>query len=244
MKRAHRTTRRSFLVRVAGAAAVGSGLSGCVGIGPTDADSGPYADPAGMGRGTVGRYGTSGITDSDAGQYADPAGNGRGGGYSTGVTDSDSGQYADPAGRGRGTGITDSDSGAYADPAGQGRGRGSYQSGLTDSHTDTIVVEAGGCFVLANGQVVIEAENYTETAPGTGSASGSSWLSYADATASNSLAVRAEPNTGAFTGLNLNGPRLHIQRNPIDDPRLDAGDLLARVVDQREAGIRIDARAI
>jgi hypothetical protein len=47
---------------------------------------------------------TTGITDSDGGPYADPAGNGRGssrGGY-TGITDSDGGPYADPAGQGRG----------------------------------------------------------------------------------------------------------------------------------------------
>jgi len=97
--------------------------------GITDSDGGPYADPAGYGRGSARGMGT-GITDSDQGPYADPPGQGRGRyGYASGITDSDSGPYADPAGNGRGTtrmgatGITDSDGGPYADPPGQGRGR-------------------------------------------------------------------------------------------------------------------------
>lgn len=97
--------------------------------GVTDSDGGPYADPAGYGRGQR-RSGYTGITDSDGGAYADPSGYGRGVyGRTTGLTDSDSGPYADPAGNGRGTarmgytGITDSDGGPYADPAGHGRGR-------------------------------------------------------------------------------------------------------------------------
>lgn len=45
--------------------------------GVTDSDGGPYADPAGNGRGTV-RHGYTGLTDSDGGPYADPAGHGRG----------------------------------------------------------------------------------------------------------------------------------------------------------------------
>lgn len=97
--------------------------------GVTDNDGGPYADPAGYGRG-VRRTAYTGITDSDGGPYADPAGYGRGVyGRTTGITDSDGGPYADPVGNGRGTarlgytGITDSDGGPYADPAGHGRGR-------------------------------------------------------------------------------------------------------------------------
>lgn len=93
--------------------------------GVTDSDGGPYADPAGNGRGTARAYGT-GITDSDGGPYADAVGNGRGRGRAyggTGITDSDSGAYADPAGNGRGGGyrggVTDRD--PY-DPAGRGRG--------------------------------------------------------------------------------------------------------------------------
>jgi hypothetical protein len=107
-----------------GAAAGGGYRSGI-----TDSDGGPYADPAGNGRGSR-RSGYTGVTDSDGGPYADPAGSGRGRvGYTTGVTDSDGGPYADPAGNGRGrsgggyTGHTDSDGGPYADRAGYGRGR-------------------------------------------------------------------------------------------------------------------------
>ena len=44
----------------------------------TDSDGGPYADPAGNGRGTYRGGGYTGLTDSDGGPYADPAGNGRG----------------------------------------------------------------------------------------------------------------------------------------------------------------------
>ena len=97
--------------------------------GVTDSDGGPYADPAGNGRGAH-RQQCSGITDSDGGPGADPGGCGRGRmGMTSGITDSDGGAYADPAGNGRGnvrqgyTGITDSDGGPYADPAGSGRGR-------------------------------------------------------------------------------------------------------------------------
>lgn len=93
--------------------------------GITDSDGGPYADPAGNGRGGQ-RQQCSGITDSDGGSYADPGGCGRGRrGMTTGLTDSDGGPYADPAGNGRGgsmgyTGMTDSDP---SDAAGHGRGR-------------------------------------------------------------------------------------------------------------------------
>lgn len=97
--------------------------------GVTDSDGGPYADPAGHGRGAQ-RQAYTGMTDSDGGAYADPAGYGRGVyGRTSGITDSDGGPYADPAGNGRGTarvgytGLTDSDGGPYADPAGNGRGR-------------------------------------------------------------------------------------------------------------------------
>lgn len=111
-------------VRYGAAARAGGWASGV-----TDADGGPYADPAGNGRGSR-RTGYTGVTDSDGGPYADPAGSGRGRvGYVSGITDSDGGPYADPAGNGRGrhgggyTGVTDSDGGPYADPAGSGRGR-------------------------------------------------------------------------------------------------------------------------
>jgi hypothetical protein len=102
-----KTTRRSFLARVAG----GSLLIG-----------GPLSLIAGRANATQ-------VTDHDP---TDPSGHGRGGG--TGVTDSDSGPGADPAARGRGTspgqsrgdglntGVTDSDSGPNADPPQRGRG--------------------------------------------------------------------------------------------------------------------------
>ena len=116
-------------VRYAAGAGVRVGAAPSYRSGVTDSDGGPYADPAGNGRGSR-RAGYTGITDSDGGPYADPAGSGRGRvGYTSGITDSDGGPYADPAGNGRGrrgggyTGITDSDGGPYADPAGHGRGR-------------------------------------------------------------------------------------------------------------------------
>ena len=133
-------SRRSVLGILGSLAAGGAAatvLPGCFRVrrgagyatGVTDADGGPYADPAGAGRG-VRRTAYTGITDSDGGPYADPGGYGRGRvGYVSGVTDSDGGPYADPAGNGRGrvrhgyTGITDRDGGPYADPAGSGRGR-------------------------------------------------------------------------------------------------------------------------
>lgn len=125
-----------------GAAAVASTMLGCIvqtqpqpvayTTGVTDNDTGPYADPAGNGRGTA-RAVYTGISDSDGGAYADAAGYGRGhygrSGWSSGLTDSDGGPYADAAGNGRGTyrgastGLTDGDAGPYADPAGGGRGR-------------------------------------------------------------------------------------------------------------------------
>jgi len=130
----------------AGAATVASSLLGCIvntqpaqptyyQSGVTDGDAGPYADPAGGGRGAR-RSAYTGVTDNDSaasGQVQDPGGYGRGHygrqGWTSGVTDSDGGSYADPAGNGRGTarmgqtGLTDSDGGPYADPAGHGRGR-------------------------------------------------------------------------------------------------------------------------
>ncbi len=133
-------SRRAMLTKLAqavGAVAIVGVMPGChrhrgygYATGVTDSDGGPYADPAGHGRGQR-RAVTTGITDSDGGPYADPVGQGRGRqGYVSGVTDSDGGPYADPAGNGRGTyrssgytGLTDSDGGPYADPAGNGRGR-------------------------------------------------------------------------------------------------------------------------
>lgn len=130
MKPTHRVSRRSFLLRVAGAGAVsgsslGLGSAGAFAFQVTDSDP---SDPVGRGRG-----GGTGITDSDP---TDPGGRGRGSNAprtNTGITDRDPG---DPVGGGRGnrpgqnvsprayTGVTDSDSGANADPVGSGRGSG------------------------------------------------------------------------------------------------------------------------
>ena len=70
----------------------------------------------------AGGGGSAGPSDSDSGSYADPAGQGRSG-YRTGLNDNDSGAWADPAGGGRwNSGLTDSDSGPnVADQAGHGR---------------------------------------------------------------------------------------------------------------------------
>jgi len=108
-------SRRSFLGRVAGGAAVVGGafelMTGPAVAQVTDSDTGSNADPAGRGRGRTG------VTDRDPG---DAVGNGRGG--RSGVTDNDTGSNADPAGNGRGRrACSDSDSGTNADPVGRGR---------------------------------------------------------------------------------------------------------------------------
>lgn len=84
----------------------------------------------------------------------------------------------------------------------------SDQEGLSDTATSTVEVQLGDCFTFANGEVTIEAENFTDSAPGSGGASASFWESFNDPNASSGLGMRASPNTGAWTGLNLNGPRL------------------------------------
>ena len=151
--------RRSVLLSLgAGAASVGMAAApGARAQGFSDSDTGPYADPAGRGRGHR-------CTDSDVGNYADPVGRGRGTGYTdndgganmdpvgcgrgrrsgaAGPSDSDSGQYVDPAGQGRGgvrTGITDSDSGRWADPPSGGR----WGSKLTDSDDGPYFTDQAG----------------------------------------------------------------------------------------------------
>lgn len=126
MKPMRRFNRRSFLARVAGAAAVGGGALAAIApsraqTGITDRDPG---DRVGNGRG-----GGTGITDRDTGPGADPAGRGRGltPPASQGVTDSDP---TDPIGRGRGTSLSDRDSGPNADPP--GRGRRATQQGIQE----------------------------------------------------------------------------------------------------------------
>lgn len=117
MKPVRRLSRRSFLGRVVGGAAIGGSALLVLGgtaeaYQVTDNDSGPNSDPPGRGRGR------SGLSDSDP---VDAAGNGRGARHAT-CTDSDSGPNSDGAGRGRGNGVSDNDSGANADAARCGRG--------------------------------------------------------------------------------------------------------------------------
>lgn len=94
-------------------------------------------------------------------------------------------------------------------------GNGDYNAAPSITRTFAVIdPPAGGdCFIASNGQVVIEAENYTEAIAGTGNASGSTWQNYSDNGASGGTALRAEPNTGVWTGLNLNGPRLDYDIN-------------------------------
>jgi hypothetical protein len=118
MKAVRRLSRRSFLGRVVGGAAVGGSALLVLGgqaeaFQVTDSDSGPNSDPPGRGRGS-----RSGLSDSDP---VDPGGNGRGPRHAT-CTDSDAGPNSDGAGRGRGNNVTDGDSGSNADAARCGRG--------------------------------------------------------------------------------------------------------------------------
>lgn len=94
------TRRRAMFGAVTGAGAVAAGAAALGTSRPaqaqvTDADGGPFADPAGQGRGGV----RTGLTDADGGQWADPPGGGR---WGSGLTDSDYGPYfTDQAGNGR-----------------------------------------------------------------------------------------------------------------------------------------------
>jgi len=99
MKTTRKLSRRSFLTRVAGGAAVAGGALVVLGgtaeaLQVTDSDSGPNADPPNRGRGS---NRIRGCTDNDSGSNADPAGNGRG----NRTTDSDTGNNSDPANCGR-----------------------------------------------------------------------------------------------------------------------------------------------
>lgn len=157
MKPERTVNRRSFLVRVAGGAALGGGGALALLRG-----SGAMAQNV--------RY--SGVTDCDAGQGADRPG------YGTGVrnqyTDSDTGPGADPRCRGRGSNTgantgtqynpniqpnqarcSDSDYGPNGDPGGYGRAcrgeggnpRARQYSGCTDSDTGQ------GADAVGNGRV-------------------------------------------------------------------------------------------
>ena len=70
------------------------------------------------------------------------------------------------------------------------------------------------CFQMENGQVVLEAENYSYTTPGLGAMSGLAWETYNDPLASEGLAVRVSNGAGGgWTGLELSGPRLDYDIN-------------------------------
>jgi hypothetical protein len=62
-------------------------------------------------------------------------------------------------------------------------------------------------FVESGGMVVMEAENATGTAPGSGIAAGSTWTSRVVSTASLGTAIEATPNAGVRTGDSTVGPR-------------------------------------
>lgn len=62
-------------------------------------------------------------------------------------------------------------------------------------------------FIEQNGLVVMEAENATGGAAGTGAASGSTWQSVSDSAASGGTALVATPNTGVNTGDSTIGAR-------------------------------------
>lgn len=153
---AHRIlNRRSFLVRVAGGAMIGSGgalalLRGSGAAaqnysGVTDCDTGSGRDRPGFGRGVRNQY-----TDSDTGPGADPRCQGRGSntGANTGTRYNPSIQPNQPL-------CSDSDYGVNGDPAGYGRAcrgeggnpRARQYSGCTDSDTGQ------GADAVGNGRV-------------------------------------------------------------------------------------------
>ena len=100
---------------------------------------------------------------------------------------------------------------------------GSYQAILTVTDdglltaTETVDINAsdpnGDCFQEAGGEVVMEAENYSSLSAGTGNAASSVWQLFSDGTASGGAAMETSPNTGVWTGLNTNGPRLDYEIN-------------------------------
>ncbi len=66
---------------------------------------------------------------------------------------------------------------------------------------------AEGAFAESGGEVVMEAENATGEAAGTGSAAGSSWTVRAVSAASGGSAIEATPNAGVHTADTTVGPR-------------------------------------
>ena len=100
---------------------------------------------------------------------------------------------------------------------------GTYQAILTVTDdglltaTETVDINVsdpnGDCFIETGGEVVMEAENYSNMLAGSGNAASSSWQMFSDGTASGGTAMETTPNTGVWTGLNTNGPRLDFKIN-------------------------------
>jgi len=65
-----------------------------------------------------------------------------------------------------------------------------------------------GAFIEAEGQVVMEAEHCTASQPGTGAATGYSWVETAGPSGSSGTVMLAQPNTGIGTDTGTYGPRL------------------------------------
>lgn len=76
------------------------------------------------------------------------------------------------------------------------------------SHWKLNEASSSNTFVEVDGEVVIEAENYSSLTPGTGSGASSSWNTTTTDSPSGGTALIAEPNSGANMSLTTNGPRL------------------------------------
>ncbi|MEM6804196.1 MAG: PKD domain-containing protein, partial [Bacteroidota bacterium] len=85
-------------------------------------------------------------------------------------------------------------------------------AGLSNSTSRTIQVTPPSngplCYEEVGGSLVMEAENFSSSSPGTGNASSNSWQKISDINASNSEGLQAAPNIGTYTGLDINGPRV------------------------------------
>lgn len=147
-----RVDRRSFMARVVGGAAATGALTavtGCAGLGATDAD--PY-DVAGMGSGGYGR------TDSDP---YDLAGQGGGGGGGGGYTRTDTDSY-DAVGEGTSAPVcSDTDS---TDRANFGRRCQPGATGRTDADSYDAVGQGGGG---GGGYSRTDADSYDAVGEGT-----------------------------------------------------------------------------
>ena len=107
----------------------------------------------------------------------------------------------------------------YTDP-------GNYTARLTvtdddgDTGTTTVSINvsppvtSGDCFIESGGMVVMEAENYSAAAPGTGAQAAFTWQELSDPFASGGTAMEVPNGSGGgWTGLNLTGPRLDYDIN-------------------------------